>query len=82
MTESTADPLPDTMIVPIMLSGQPLSGLLRELNVLLESRLSKRPLSAGNTTLTELRLDGDGWPTTDGNKQPHYYHVAIHISAV
>ena len=63
MTEPTADPSPETMVVPITVD-KPSSGLLQELIVLLESQLSEGPLSLGRTTLTELRLDGDGWSPT------------------
>jgi hypothetical protein len=63
MTESTAGPWTEAIVDPITVDTPP-SGLLRELNVLLESRLSREPLSPGCTTLRELRLDGDGWPST------------------
>jgi hypothetical protein len=80
------------IVVPITVTT-PTSGLLRELNVLLESQFSEAPLSLERTTLTELRLDGDGWSPavaaaaaglaaeTGGRKQPHHYYVAIHITA-
>jgi hypothetical protein len=60
MTESTANPLPDAVVIPITVA-EPTPGLLRELSVLLESRLSEGPLLPNDTALTELRLDGDGW---------------------
>ncbi|HZN76718.1 MAG TPA: hypothetical protein VFC00_34260 [Micromonosporaceae bacterium] len=97
MTESTVHPLPGTIVVPIT-AKQPTSDLLRELNVLLES---KGPLPLDCTTLTELRLDSVGWPATVAaaagttaavgaaayaahldGNKQPHYYVAIHITAV